>query len=539
MHLHRLVMAAMTLVGAVDAALALPGEITDWHRIANGSGGLPDGTLTDDSFGWAVSRLADLDGDGVAELLVGSPTFNFGEGHGGGLLHVLFLASDGSVRDFLAITQGQSGFDGDLGADWFGAALADIGDLGDDGLRSVAVGCPHDSRGGFPDRGAVRILDLDSSGLVSSHVRIGSGTGGFSGDLEANDGFGTSLATPGDIDGDGVSDLIVGTGSPDTYWALLLNDDSSVKANTEIALGHSIDAIASIGDLDGNGVRELAVGKRGAGFWVLFLEPDGSPGSQVHTTPNDLGIDPGSMFGGSLAWVPDLDGNGVRDLAIGAPEDDDGADGAGAFWFAFLDGDGSVLATQKVSNSEGGFGGALPSGGSFGRSLTWLGQLEEFDYVSVHIAAGNPVANDAAVWTMTVDGYGACCYGSGACFSRSLFECNLTEGTFQGTGTTCDPDPCATSDVENPTQDSRGLLRLHPNPANDRVSFSLELAAPTKISFSVFDLDGRMVIPPVETRLSAGSQEIPLPRDLASGAYILRLRTDAGVEESSKFTILR
>ena len=58
-----------------------------------------------------------------------------------------------------------------------------------------------------------------------------------------------------------------------------------------------------------------------------------------------------------MAALGDLDGDGVGDLAVGAPRDDDGGTDRGAVWVLFLNTDGTVKSHQKISDTEGGFTG--------------------------------------------------------------------------------------------------------------------------------------------------------------------------------------
>ncbi len=80
-------------------------------------------------------------------------------------------------------------------------------------------------------------------------------------------------------------------------------------------------------------------------------------------------------FGAALASLGDLDGDGVNDLAIGAPGDDDGGDARGAVWIVFLHADGNVKTRQKIAQGHGGLLGTLPAGGRFGTALAGIGDL--------------------------------------------------------------------------------------------------------------------------------------------------------------------
>src|SRR6185503_18321104 len=95
--------------------------------------------------------------------------------------------------------------------DHFGSAVAALGDIDRDGVTDLAVGAQGDDTGGAPgaNRGAVYILLMNADGSVKSSSKVDSLTP--TGPVLANgDSFGSSIASPGDLDGDGVSDLAVG-----------------------------------------------------------------------------------------------------------------------------------------------------------------------------------------------------------------------------------------------------------------------------------------------------------------------------------------
>ncbi len=232
-------------------------------------------------------------------------------------------------------------------------------------------------------------------GWVLSHQKISDTEGGFTGILDDGDQFGNSVASLGDLDGDGVSDLVVGAYQDDdggngrgAAWVLFLNTDGTVKRHQKISdreggfTGVLDDndffglSLAPLGDLDGDGVGDLAVGaigdddgagnangNRGA-VWVLFLNPDGTVKSHQKISDTEGGftgtLDDDDWFGHSVGSLGDLDGDGVIDLAVGAVQDDDGGNGRGAVWVLFLDGVGGgacngneIIAKVKCKTKRG------------------------------------------------------------------------------------------------------------------------------------------------------------------------------------------
>ena len=234
-------------------------------------------------------------------------------------------------------------------------------------------------------------------GWVLSHQKI-SDTEGGGPPLDNNDRFGYSVDSLGDLDGDGISDLAVGV-----YW----DDDGGLN--------------------------------RGS-VWILLLNPDGTvkPYQKISDTQGGFTgtLDDGDRFGTSLAWLGDLDGDGVGDLAVGAHFDDDGSDGPcddplacnrGAVWILFFNPDGTVKSHQKISDTEGGFTGKLDDGDHFGRSVASLGDLDG-DLVG-DLAVGalyddDGGTNHGAVWILFLNTDGTV---------KSHQKISSTEGGFTGT----------------------------------------------------------------------------------------------------------
>lgn len=151
-------------------------------------------------------------------------------------------------------------------------------------------------------------------------------------------------------------------------------------------------AVAGLGDLDGAGpsVVALAAGAGGdddggpdrGAVHILFLAANGSTLSQqkISDTAGNFTaiIDNADDFGGSIAYLGDLDGAGpsVAALAVGAPADDDGGLDRGAVYILFLNSAGSVLSFQKISDTAGSFTATIDNADEFGGAITFLGDLD-------------------------------------------------------------------------------------------------------------------------------------------------------------------
>ncbi|GJM20625.1 MAG: hypothetical protein DHS20C15_05400 [Planctomycetota bacterium] len=391
----------------------LPGEVESLRKIGQFQGGFFGDIVADDGFGNALAALGDVDGDGIGDLAVGTPFADIGGPWRGGVW-ILFLEADGSVRAW----QRLSALDGELPVppldfDRFGWSLAPLGDYDGDGVPDLAVGASGRADGG-PDRGAVHLLMLRPDGTVHTQHTISSTSGGFGGTLLDGDGFGSALANLGDLDGDGELDLAVsarldddGGLSAGAFWMLFLDGAGGVLHEQKVGpldggLQAEIDpldffasSLAAIGDVNGDGLVDLVAGApndsddglaHGA-VYVLLMAADGT----VQRTQKinhlvgglDTQLDAIDTFGTAVAGVGDVNADGVPDLAVSAPFDDDFAPGTefegsarGAVYLLFLERDGSVGSRHKISDSAAQFEGQLLGVSGFGSGLAALGDVD-------------------------------------------------------------------------------------------------------------------------------------------------------------------
>ena len=257
----------MNTDGSVDSTVEINDSTTNGPDLAN-----------NDQFGFGITNIGDLNGDGVNDLIVGAN----GDDEGGGArgaVHIMFMNTDGSVDSTVEINSSTTNGPTLTNGDHFGKSVENIGDLNNDGVNDLAIGAHQDDDGGT-DRGAVHILYMNTDGSVDSTVEINDSTTNGP-ELEDEDAFGRSVANIGDLDGDGVNDLIVGADKDNagganrgTIHIIHMNTDGSVKStveiNNETTNGPSMRdqdffgfAVANIGDLDGNGINDLAVGAYG------------------------------------------------------------------------------------------------------------------------------------------------------------------------------------------------------------------------------------------------------------------------------------
>ena len=276
--------------------------------------------------------------------------------------------------------------------DRFGSAVANIGDLDFDGVTDLAVGSPRDDDGGT-DRGAVWILFMNDDGTVDIEEKISDDDSFFLGVLNDNDQFGSAVAELGDLNRDGILDIAVG--AP-------LDDDAGTD--------------------------------RGA-VWILFMNADGTVQFTQKITQNLGGffgeLEDNDQFGGAIANVGDLNNDTVTDIAVGARFSDDGGSDRGAVWILFLTVDGTVFASQKLSEISGNFEGELADGDYFGSSVAGIGDL---DADGIEDIAAGAIGDDdggidrGAVWILFMNTDGSVRLAQKISENNGNFNGGLTDG---------------------------------------------------------------------------------------------------------------
>jgi hypothetical protein len=262
----------------------------------------------------ASGAVVDYDGDGVADLLVGAP----------------FAARRSGVGALLVYRGTAAGFEGApaftvTGGDNFGSAVAPVGDVNGDGAEDFAVAAVN---GDGPDAslcGAVTIFEGKSRGKVIARVA----------GEQALDKFGASVTGRCDLDADGHPDLVVGathhSPAPDRWLggAVYVHFGPAFSTATRVKLGATetkgiLGFAAACGDLNADGVDDLAI----SAIWthgVIWHDSKvlvyyGKAGFAPETDAPDVVVaSTASHFGDGLAIVPDLDGDGYGELAIGVP----------------------------------------------------------------------------------------------------------------------------------------------------------------------------------------------------------------------------
>jgi hypothetical protein len=324
------------------AAYLVNGDDGGQRSLANASAKLtgPAGALA----GHALDGGRDVDGDGLADLIVGGP-YDDGLSTNAGVAWLVFGPfEDGPLEAGITLS-------GLYETDLAGWSVALVGDVLGGGSGALLVGAPYGKDGASSPGVAYLLLEPPGGDLVlhDSAVRL-------VGEVE-DDGAGARVAAAGDLDGDGLADLLVGAsaadfGGGDSGAAYVWLASSLGGLAGAVSLGeadgrhHGESAsdmagygLAGGGDVDGDGLDDVIVGApyedeaaSNAGAAYLVPGPASGFASLADAPVKLLGARGGDSAGNGVAISPDVDGDGRAEALVGAPvyEADDA--GWAALW---------------------------------------------------------------------------------------------------------------------------------------------------------------------------------------------------------------
>jgi hypothetical protein len=250
-------------------------------------------------------------------------------------------------------------------------------------------------------------------------VKIEEGSGGFIADLDSGDRFSRDHDQAGDIDGDGVIDLIVGARSDDdsatdagAAYILFMNADGTVKDNQKIsALEGGFNetlleknyfgyGVAGIGDYNDDNIPDIAVSapnSTNVALYIIHLNRDGTVKSYVKNT---------NIIAQGLTAIGDLNNDGKIDLVACDPNSDAGGRNRGSIDILFFDDASQIITnnTVTINSTSGGFGTGLEDEDNFGgREVAMLGDIDNDGTKEIAVGAFMSNGGKGAVWVLSLD----------------------------------------------------------------------------------------------------------------------------------------
>lgn len=439
------------LAGALHAQSFPFDGVVQLSNLAAASAPVPglvfNGIANFGSSGYSVAAAGDINGDGVDDLLIGDPNAAVSAGQ----TYVVFgntaLFQSGGTFDLSALNSSNPGSPAGLiingidpaliagGGDFSGASVSPAGDFNHDGVDDLIIGArggdPNgtfsageayvvfgNSAGGFPASGVIDLSALNTTAANGAAGLLINGIDNF-------DGAGSSVAAAGDVNGDGIDDVMVGAPAADLPGSInqgevyvifgqsmadfpasgvidlsALNTTApngtagltitGINANDRVG-----DAINTAGDLNADGADDIVIGSDGPGnrpgrAYVVFGSSSGAfPASGVidlaalnTTTANGSaglfinGISTFDGVGASVKTAGDVNADGTNDVLIGA-------DGINRAYVIFGASNGGFpasgvinLASLNTTAANAAAGLVInAAGGRFGRSVSNAGDI--------------------------------------------------------------------------------------------------------------------------------------------------------------------
>ncbi|QHG20453.1 tandem-95 repeat protein (plasmid) [Nostoc sp. ATCC 53789] len=492
----------------------------------NGSNGFViNGIDPDDRSGDSVSSAGDINGDGFDDLIIGAYRADPNGQDRAGESYVVFGSSSGFDASLnLSSLDGSNGFviNGIDFYDFSGYSVSSAGDINGDGFDDLIIGAYRVYSNGQPFAGSSYVVFGSSSGFDASlNLSSLNGSNGFViNGIDPDDRSGYSVSSAGDINGDGIDDLIIGaidafgqefagesyvvfgsnSGFDASFNLSSLNGSNGFVINGIDAYDFSGNPVRSAGDINGDGFDDLIIGARGADpngqefageSYVIFGSSNGFDAQLKLSSLNGSngfvinGIDAYDGSGSSVRGAGDINGDGFDDLIIGARgADPNGQRGAGESYVVFGSNSGfdAQLNLSSLNGSNGFVINGIDSFDLSGSSVSSAGDINGDGFDDLIIGADR-----------AGEGYVVFGFGTVATTNEDTAVTILTRDILR-IFTYLDNDTLSISNFTNPTN---GTLALNDNNTPDNPSDDFFIYTPNanfngtdSFTFTVADGNG-------------------------------------------------
>jgi hypothetical protein len=318
-------------------------------------------------YGSSVASAGDVNNDGYDDVIIGAYLAESGYNDEG--LAFVYLGSDTGISPYPCWTNGPN-----QATAHYGISVASAGDVNGDGYGDIIVGAEY--------------YDRDNSNEGQAFVYLGNGTSPevfpyWTGESnQANSQYGFSVASAGDVNGDTLDDIIVGAfmfdnGQTDEGKAYLyFGSDSAISSfpdweeESDISYANFGCSVASAGDVNGDGYDDVIIGAYSysstkANEGAVFVYYGSSSGLPSDYSWQAISNQANSHFGYSVATAGDVNGDGYDDVVIGAYTHDNGQTDEGVI-FVYLGDSLGLSATPQmieINSANSQFGYSVASAG--------------------------------------------------------------------------------------------------------------------------------------------------------------------------------
>ena len=378
---------------SVGLSTGVPGSVTSW---------IIDGVSAGDMAGFSIAGLADMNGDGRGELLIGAPGMAVSGAADAGMAFVAFGPAVAGGLDLGDLVAGGSGkgysIKGQAAGDMAGYAVMSTGDINGDGIADVLVGAPGQDAGGV-DAGAAYVVWGKAGDTPVLLSNVAAGTGGFKiTGAGGGDAVGTTLGVLGDQNGDGRAEILIGVRDFNDFAAnqgavyvidgkatgtgVNLNDIAAGIGGyiiTGVAQDDAGAAVAGVGDVNGDGRADILIGApRSDRAYVVFGKADHVAVDLANVRAGIGGLQiiaevAGNLDGMVVLGGQDLNRDGIADLILGVPGNEEGGANAGAVYIIWGGLAGGTIDLSLIALGMGGAKIVGAPGSLTGSSLAFSG----------------------------------------------------------------------------------------------------------------------------------------------------------------------